>query len=79
MPTFHILDAIAQDIELGMETETTREMIPRNTGNLSDDEEVRTKRKKNSDEDTPIDPAKLRMTIYLFGKTADGTALRASV
>ena len=80
MVTFHILDAISQDVEIGKETETTRELIPHNTGNLSDDEEVRTvKRKKAADEEAPADPAKLRMCIYLFGKTADGTALRACV
>jgi DNA polymerase elongation subunit (family B) len=80
MVTFHILDAISQDVEIGRETETTREVIPRNTGNLSDDEEVRTvKRKKPADEEVQVDPAKLRMCIYLFGKTPEGTALRACV
>ena len=75
--TFHILDAISQDVEIGQETDTTRELIPRNTGNLSDDDEIKTVRRKK---DVEVgDPAKLRMNIYLFGKTADGTPLRACV
>jgi DNA polymerase elongation subunit (family B) len=79
MPTFHILDAISQDVELGQETETTRELIPRNTGNLSDDDdEIQTRRKKKVEEDE-VDPAKLRMNIYLFGKTATGEPLRACI
>ena len=79
---FQILDAISQDVELGQETETTREIIPRNTGNLTDDEddEIRpAKRKVNKGDETPSDPAALRMNIYLFGKTASGEPLRACV
>ncbi len=81
---FQILDAISQDVELGEETETTREIIPRNTGSLTDDEddEIRpVKRKKNTGlaDEVASDPAALRMNIYLFGKTADGTTLRACV
>ena len=77
MVVFHILDAISQDVELGEETETTCEIIPFSTGNLSDDEEVKPKKKKQ--EERPVDPARLRMIIYLFGKMADGTSLRCSV
>jgi len=81
---FQILDAISQDVEPGEETETTREIIPRNTGALTDDEddEIRpVKRKKNTGttEEIPSDPAALRMNIYLFGKTAEGATLRACV
>lgn len=80
MPTFHILDAISQDVELGQETEEGQELIPHNTGNLSDDDgEVRTLRRKKVEEDAPSDPSKLRMNIYLFGKTATGEPVRASV
>ena len=79
MVTFHILDAISQDVEDGEETETTREIIPHASGNLSDEEVSKPVRKKKTDEETPTDPAKLRMCIYLFGKTEDGTPLRASV
>jgi len=80
MPIFHILDAISQDVELGQETDEGQELIPHNTGNLSDDDgEVRTVRRKKVEEDAPSDPAKLRMNIYLFGKTATGEPVRASV
>ena len=80
MPTFHILDAISQDVELGQQTDEGQELIPHNTGNLSDDDgEVRTIRRKKVEEDAPSDPTKLRMNIYLFGKTATGEPVRASV
>jgi len=80
MTTFHILDAIWQDLEIGEETETTLEMIPRNTGNLSDDDdEIRVVRKKTKADEVAIDSAKLCMNIYLFGRTAEGKSLRASV
>lgn len=79
MSTFHILDSISQDIELGRETEDGQEFIPRNTGNLSDDDgEIRTVKKKKVKEDE-VDFARLRMNIYLFGKTANGIPIRASV
>jgi len=80
MPTFHILDAISQDVELGQETEEGQELIPHNTGNLSDDDgEIRTVRRKKVEEDAPSDPSKLRMNIYLFGKMATGEPVRASI
>jgi len=80
MPIFHLLDAISQDVELGQETDEGQELIPHNTGNLSDDDgEVRTIRRKKQEEDAPSDPAKLRMNIYLFGKTATGEPVRASI
>jgi len=75
MVLFHILDAISQDVEL---TESEGEIIPR--GNLSDDdEEIRPAKKKAKQEETEADPTKLRMAIYLFGRTADGTFLRTHV
>ena len=81
MTTFHILDAISQDMELGEETDSGQEFIPRNTGNLSDDDgEVRTiQRKKQKVNEDDVNPAKLRMSIYLFGKTAEGKPVRASI
>jgi DNA polymerase elongation subunit (family B) len=78
MTIFHILDAISEDVEVAKETETTREVIPRG-GDLSDDDgEVRYVKRRKTDEEF-ADPAKLRMTIYLFGRTADDNFLRASV
>lgn len=73
MVLFHILDAISQDVE---PTDKENEIIPRG-GNLSDDDaEIKTvKRKKANVEETQVDPAKLRMAIYLFGRTADGTSV----
>jgi DNA polymerase elongation subunit (family B) len=81
MPIFHILDAISQDMEAGQETDTTQEFIPRNTGNLSDDDddEFLSTKKRKLQEDATNDPAKLQMNIYLFGKTADGSPLRVCV
>ena len=75
MPTFHILDAIAQDVELD---EAANVIIPR-AGNMSDDDdEIRPVKRKKQTEDA-VDPTRLRMTISLFGRTADGTFLRAHV
>ncbi|NBV76984.1 hypothetical protein EBR66_02395 [bacterium] len=84
MVLFHILDAISQDWELGDKTEKGQEIIPHTTGNLSDDEVIPIRPKKVSPsracpEEHVVNPALLRMTIHLFGKTTDGTPLRCSV
>ena len=81
---FHILDAISQDVEDGQETETTREVIPRNSGDLTDeDDEVKpargARRGAAAQSDARSDPSKMRMNIYLFGTTAEGKAVRACV
>ena len=71
---FHCLDAISQDIDGGQ--------IVKSSGNLTDDEEVRRPSKQTArgrGDEAPVNPAALRMNIYLFGKTADGTPLRACV
>ena len=84
---FHILDAISQDVEDGQETETTREIIPRHSGDLTDeDDEVKPARGSRrgaggaaAQPDARSDPSKMRMNIYLFGTTAEGKAVRACV
>ena len=76
MVLFHILDAISQDVE---PTDKEDEIIPRG-GNLSDDDdEIKTVKRKRGNLEEAIDPAKLRMAIYLFGRTADGTSIRTHV
>jgi len=73
MPTtFHIIDAITEDVEGDMRLFN---------GNLSDDDaEVRkvTTKKKQKESDYKS-PDKLRLHIYLFGKTADGEPIRACI
>ena len=68
---FHILDAISQDVEGDTLV----------SGYLSDeDPEVRRmKVKAKKPEDDYKNPAKLKMNIYLFGKTAAGDPVRVCV
>ena len=70
MPTvFHILDAISQDMDGEMTV----------SGNLSDeDPEVRRAKPKKA-KDSYKTPANLAMNIFLFGKTAEGKALKCRV
>jgi DNA polymerase elongation subunit (family B) len=73
MPTlFHIIDAIVEDVEGG---------APVVSGNLSDDDaeirKVNSRYKKKESEYKS--PDKLSLNIYLFGKTADGQSVRASI
>jgi DNA polymerase elongation subunit (family B) len=77
---FHILDAISQDVEISRETETAREVIPRNSGDLTDDDgEVMPARRAATRGDGPSNPANMQMNIYLFGSTAEGKPVRACV
>ena len=72
MPTtFHIIDAIIEDVEGD---------TPMLNGNLSDDDaEIRKVSKKKQKESDYKSPDKLRLHIYLFGKTADGQPIRACI
>lgn len=87
MTIFHILDAYAQDVEDGAETEDAREVIPRGEGGgvMTDDEDAPQqrltafKRKGDNEGGGPVDNTKLRMNIYLFGATVEGKPLRACV
>jgi DNA polymerase elongation subunit (family B) len=85
---FHILDAISQDVEIARETETAREVIPRNTGDLTDDDEevmparrsaTATAAAKEAGGGPSSNPANMQMNIYLFGSTAEGKPVRACV
>ena len=77
MPTtFHIIDAAVEDVD----GDDGDEVIL--SGTLSDDdEEVRkVKPKKKQKESAEYkSPDRLRLNIYLFGKTADGQTLRACI
>lgn len=77
MPTvFHILDAISQDVMTGAPGEAPKPVYYSD----EDEEMVSAKRKKKVTTDKELEsPAGMRMNIYLFGKTAEGTPLRVSV
>jgi DNA polymerase elongation subunit (family B) len=84
-PLFHILDSMAQDLEVE-ETEDTRAItVYETTGadGLSDDDgEVRAVRrgaKKGDDGGQQQDRTKLRMMVFLFGNDAEGRPVRARV
>jgi len=70
---FHMIDAIIEDVEGD---------VPVLSGNLSDDDaEIqkvvpKSKKKKESEYTSPD---KLNLHIYLFGKTAEGQAVRACI
>lgn len=68
---FHIIDSISQDVE----GDTLFK------GYFTDEEQQLRQKRKNatSNEETPRDSARLRMNIYLFGKTAKGENVRACV
>jgi len=73
MPTiFHIIDAIVEDVEGD---------TPVLAANLSDDDaEVRKITSRYKKKETEFkSPNKLAMNIYLFGKTAEGEAVRACI
>ncbi len=78
MPTtFHILDSLAQDIYL-KETDETAEITFVEKDYDSDDDEVKTRRKRPSAQaDEPLSNRK--MTIHLFGSTATGKPVRANI
>ena len=81
MPTtFHILDAIAQDVD--------GEALVKNGYASDDDPEIRPARGFKgrkpaggaaAGDEAPKNPANLHFNIYLFGKTAEGTPLRVRV
>ena len=73
MPTiFHIIDAIVEDVEGD---------TPVLAGNISDDDaEVRKIASRYKKKETEFkSPDKLALNIYLFGKTAEGEAVRACI
>ena len=72
MPTlFHCIDATTEDVEGD---------TPVLGGYLSDDDpEVRARARQPKKESTFKSPDKLRINIYLFGKTAEGKPVRACI
>ena len=69
--TFHILDAISQDVD--------GETLINNGYGSDEDPEVMRIKKKKAAEDSYKNPGKLAMNIFLFGKTAEGVPVRACV
>jgi len=67
--TFHIIDSISQDVD----GDTLFK------GYLSDEEVKKKKVVRQGQEEAPKDPSRLRMNIYLFGKTEKGENVRACV
>lgn len=77
MPTtFQILDAVAQDLEIQVETDTTREVAY--IGADSDDD-AEFQSRKRSKTTIPKTTKRKRMVVHLFGTTADGKSVRANV
>jgi DNA polymerase elongation subunit (family B) len=77
MPTtFQILDAVAQDLEIQVETDTTREVAY--IGAESDDD-YEIQNRKRSKTVIPKTTKRKRMVVHLFGTTADGKSVRANV
>jgi DNA polymerase elongation subunit (family B) len=78
MTIFHILDAVAQDIKIESESPAHVEIRPVEDDYATDDDEY--EQKKRPKKSAAYSSFKqLKMVIYLFGMTADGKALRASV
>uniref|UniRef100_A0A6C0JXQ5 DNA-directed DNA polymerase n=1 Tax=viral metagenome TaxID=1070528 RepID=A0A6C0JXQ5_9ZZZZ len=74
--TFQILDAYAQDLEIQVETDTTREVAY--IGAESDDDgEVRSRRRARAP--LPKTTKRKRMIIHLFGTSAEGKSVRANI
>lgn len=74
--TFQILDAYAQDLEIQVETDTTREVAY--IGAESDDDgEIR--RRSRVRAPLPKTFKRKRMVVHLFGTTPDGKSIRVNV
>ena len=77
MPTtFQILDAFAQDLEIQVETDTTREVAY--VGAESDEDPEIQSRKRHKTV-VPKTTKRKRMVVHLFGTMADGRSIRANV
>jgi len=78
MTIFHILDAVTQDVKIESETAAHVEIRPVADDYATDDDEY--EQKKRPKKSAAYSSFKqLKMVIYLFGMTADGKPLRASV
>jgi DNA polymerase elongation subunit (family B) len=78
MPTFHILDAISQDIKIERETATEREIKPL-PGDVSDDDAECYSRRRKASKPQLGSYSQLRFVIHLFGADAAGKPIRASI
>jgi DNA polymerase elongation subunit (family B) len=77
MPTtFQILDAFAQDLEIQVETDTTREVA---YIGAESDEDAEVQSRKRHKTVVPKTTKRKRMVIHLFGTMADGRSIRANV
>jgi len=77
MPTtFQILDAFAQDLEIQVETDTTREVA---YIGAESDEDAEVQSRKRHKTVVPKTTKRKRMVIHLFGTMADGKSIRANV
>jgi DNA polymerase elongation subunit (family B) len=75
---FQILDACAQDLEIQVETDTTREVAYIGADSDAEDYEVQNRRRRANASHAKTATRK-RMVIHLFGKTVDGKTIRANI
>ena len=73
---FQILDAYAQDLEIQVETDTTRE-VAYIGAESDDDDEVHSRRRSKAAVSKTT--KRKRMVIHLFGTTPEGKSVRANV
>jgi hypothetical protein len=77
---FHILDATWQDVKVDSETDLQRTIEPLPTYESDDDDEVQTRRKRTTGGKAKGGHfSNLHLQLYLFGTTATGSPLRATV
>jgi len=76
--TFQILDACAQDLEIQVETDTTREVAYIGADSDPEDYEVQSRRRGARPSRAKTTTRK-RMVIHLFGKTVNGETIRVNV
>ncbi len=76
--SFHILDCFARDEKIMSETAT--EKIVQYTGEVDeDDEEFQIPSKPSPEQNGKKDHSNKAFLVHLFGKTADGTSIRADI
>ena len=77
--TFHILDSHIQDMEIENQSDTTMEVRYTGEGSDNDDPEIHSRGRKTQKGAAAPSFSERKLTIHLFGATAEGAAVQANI
>ena len=76
---FHILDSHIQDMEIENQSDTTMEVRYTGEGSDNDDPEIHSRARKGQKGSSAPSSSERKLTIHLFGATADGAAVQVNI